>query len=296
MTSETQQSVRVTKRPVNWNVRIPTWGAIVCVAAGIAVALPPFLRLCHEKGDKFSLTNLSSLGSYWQGSAASLFSLGAFLLIYATFLAQQKQVAHQDKELEDQKQQFQLQHDSIKLQNFENSFYQLLNLQSQIASQMRQARGRTQYTNQLEWYEGRTCFSIWFDYLNQVFHRNVSLQTQEKGVAETGKPDFVKQAYLEFYKTHQEDLGHYFRTLYHLIKFVKVSNVVVEYEDKRRYTSLVRAQLSAYELLLLFYDGITEYGEKFKPLIEEFGLLEHLDKTLLLDPSYEKFYAESAYK
>jgi putative phage abortive infection protein len=62
------------------------------------------------------------------------------------------------------------------------------------------------------------------------------------------------------------------------------------------YTSLVRAQLSAYELSFLFYNGICPIAKKFKPLIEEFGLLEHLDKKLLLDSSHESFYEKSAFK
>ena len=129
MTSETQQTVRATKGPVDWKLSISTGGAYACILVGLVVAILPFVVLHYDKGYKFTLSDFSSLGSYWQGSVASLFSLGAFLLIYATFLAQQKQIAQQDSELEDQKQQFQLQHESIKRQNFEASFFQLLHLQ-----------------------------------------------------------------------------------------------------------------------------------------------------------------------
>jgi hypothetical protein len=73
---------------------------------------------------------------------------------------------------------------------------------------------------------------------------------------------------------------------------VKTSDV----QDKRRYTSLARAQLSQYELALLFYNGISPLGEKFKPVIEEFGLLENLDETLLFEPGHEEFYDQKAFK
>jgi len=96
----------------------------------------------------------------------------------------------------------------------------------------------------------------------------------------------------EFYSSREYLLGHYFRNLYHIIKFVKFSNI----EPKRRYTSLVRAQLSKFELLFLFYNCFIRYGEGFKPYVEEFGLLEHLDKKLLLHPSHAEFYASSAYE
>jgi hypothetical protein len=58
----------------------------------------------------------------------------------------------------------------------------------------------------------------------------------------------------------------------------------------------VRAQLSAYELLLLFYNSITSFGkEKFKPLIEEFHLLKTVPKNLLIDSTHKNFYNETAF-
>jgi len=62
------------------------------------------------------------------------------------------------------------------------------------------------------------------------------------------------------------------------------------------YTSIARAQLSRFELLYLFYNCLTPGGEKFYPLVEEFGLLEHFDReALLLHPSHEGYY-KNAYK
>ena len=103
-------------------------------------------------------------------------------------------------------------------------------------------------------------------------------------------PPSVK--YSAFYTQHQGALGHYFRNLYHIFKFVKESPI----EDKRRYTSLARAELSQYELALLFYNGISPYGEKFKPLIEEFGLLENLNTGLLMNEAEDvKLYDPMAF-
>ena len=44
---------------------------------------------------------------------------------------------------------------------------------------------------------------------------------------------------------------------------------------------MVRATLSQFELALLFYNGLSENGEKFQPLIEKFGLLENFDRDVL---------------
>ncbi len=81
--------------------------------------------------------------------------------------------------------------------------------------------------------------------------------------------------------------------LYNIIKFVKNSNV----PDKHFYTNIVRAQLSSQELLLLFYNALSDLGnEKFKPLIEEFALLKTLPKKeLFQSETHPKLYANSAY-
>ena len=131
----------------------------------------------------------------------------------------------------------------------------------------------------------RECFHTWHDYFAQEYiERKILMSENDLG--------HIKEAYQVFYRGAQASVAHYFRNLYHTIKFVKSSDI----GDKRRYTSLVRAQLSAYELTLLFYNGLSVFGEGFKPLIEEFGLLEHLDDSLLMDRSHKQLYANSAYQ
>jgi hypothetical protein len=304
MTSEATQAVKPIEKPTNWKLIISTWGAYVCVVLGIAVAIPPVVILYHEKVDRFTLSNFSSLGSYWQGSVASLFSLGAFLLIYATFLAQQKQIAQQDQELEDQKHQFQLQQESIKRQVFESSFFQLLNLHRELQSQLQTIRieisDRGIGVKQIP-VHGKDCFQVFRDKMQEQYKNNraaARLHTDEFPSDKAQVPSENAQAliaYEQVYRAEQQQLAHYFRNLYHLFKFAATSDM----PNKRRYTSLIRAQLSAYELAVLFYNCITPHGKNFHPLIEEFGLLEHLDRELLLNPSHaenEEFYAKSAYK
>ncbi len=69
-------------------------------------------------------------------------------------------------------------------------------------------------------------------------------------------------------------------------------------QNKRRYTSIVRAQLSQYELALLFYNCVTRFGESedFKPLVEKYGLLENFNNDDLIDQEHLKFFEDGAYK
>jgi hypothetical protein len=268
--------------------------AILCAVLGIYCFILGYQKL---NGGGSDLGAWGNFGSYLQGTTGSLWALAGVFIIFVAFLMQLRQLkeqkeqfrlqfkqqeverAEEQKQIQAQSQQFQAQQESIKRQNFESSFFQLLNLQNQITAGLR-------CTDRFSGPKtSRECFQTWLDYLRQEFvSRQVILTENDLG--------HIREAYQVFYRGAQAALAHYFRNLYHAIKFVKSSDI----SDKRRYTSLVRAQLSAYELTLLFYNGLSVFGEGFKPLIEEFGLLEHLDDSLLMERSHRQLYAESAYQ
>jgi len=249
---------------------------------------------------KPQLADWGNYGSYLQGTTASLWSLAGLLIIFVAFLAQKQQLLRQELGLEKQAKEFALQQHSIKLQNFENSFFQLLNQQSQIIDGMRDSSTGN--------YEGRNCFRIWYDqklrgYYNDTNLHQLVMRQYPQGAALT-ENQLVIKCYDEFYKSYQHQLGHYFRNLYHIIKFVNFAEVLkdddadIEYKNRRRYTSLARAQLSVYELCLLFYNGLGSEGQGFKPLIEKFGLLENLHdrEHILFNPVHENNYDKKAFE
>ena len=100
------------------------------------------------------------------------------------------------------------------------------------------------------------------------------------------------EAYDIFYKKSRADLSHYFRTLYHIIKFIDQSEIT----DKAQYTSITRAQLSSHEQIMLFYNCLHINGkEKFKPLIEKYALLKNLDRSYIVNKDFLDEYERSAY-
>jgi hypothetical protein len=106
-----------------------------------------------------------------------------------------------------------------------------------------------------------------------------------------GELEHVRMRYEQFYGTHGAHLAHYFRNLYHIIKYIDQSGV----SDMRRYASLVRAQLSPSELDLLFYAGLSKEGTKFKALIEKYALLEQLPNNKPGIGTRRELYAASAF-
>lgn len=66
---------------------------------------------------------------------------------------------------------------------------------------------------------------------------------------------------------------------------------------KYSYTSIIRAQLSDYELLWLFYNCLSNNGtDFFKPLVEKYSLLKNMPKDKLTNDKFLEEYNESAFK
>ena len=92
------------------------------------------------------------------------------------------------------------------------------------------------------------------------------------------------------------NFDHYFRLLYRILKFVRDTPLITNFDDEYEYISMLRAMLSRYELVWLYYNGLSEYGvQKFKPLIERYAMLKNLREDLLVEGVDVGYYEDSAY-
>lgn len=76
-------------------------------------------------------------------------------------------------------------------------------------------------------------------------------------------------------------LDHYFRYLYRILKHIDESELLSALDDpeteREKYAHLLRAQLSNYELLMWFYNGLLgEHPKTVKPLIEKYAMFNNL--------------------
>jgi hypothetical protein len=161
-------------------------------------------------------------------------------------------------------------------QAFESNFYQLLRRFSEHVASLRYG-GNVRGREAIETFDAN--IRSWYDRL-----------------ASFGG-DRTRAAYDNFYKQQEGQVGVYFRTLYHVFKLIDDSQLTPQ--QQRRYATIARAQLSAHELCLMFYNGMAGEGTRgFKPLMEKFRLLKHLNKDLLVDPERADdpaLYARSAF-
>ncbi len=91
------------------------------------------------------------------------------------------------------------------------------------------------------------------------------------------KASVIVTAYIgNIYNTHPSALGPYFRLLFQTFKFVEEADL--DETERIRFANIARGQISEGAVMLLAANGLTERGHRFIPLIEKFGLLEHLHK------------------
>lgn len=93
------------------------------------------------------------------------------------------------------------------------------------------------------------------------------------GVERYADSKSVHKEYMYIVTVMQNDLGHYFRTLYHIMKFIDDRCP----GDKSRYAKIVRSYLSNSEICLLAYNCSVGYGRpKFKSLVVKYALLHNI--------------------
>lgn len=91
-------------------------------------------------------------------------------------------------------------------------------------------------------------------------------------------------------------LDHYFRYLYRILKHIDESELLGRLDNPKKertyYAHLLRAQLSNYELLMLFYNGLLgENPKTIKKLIEKYAMFNNLRAWEL--GTYQKQYYQS---
>lgn len=233
-------------------------------------------------------TNRGAFGDMF-GAVNALFSGLAFAGLIVTLLYQKEELQLQReelrvtrKELENQRKEFEEQNKTMKRQRFENTFFNMLSLQNEIVANL-------SYANKN--YNGREVFK----------HIYVKARISYKG-SHNGIKEILKEYGYIVYSNISEitRFDHYFRHLYHIFKYIDISDLI---EDKERYeyASMVRSQLSDYELVMLFYNCLAQKDSgieenKFKPLIEKYAIFNNLRKELLAKEEHLNEYNDGAYK
>jgi hypothetical protein len=174
--------------------------------------------------------------------------------------------------------------------NFSNIFFKLVDQHHKLVENI---KTRIPGVHHDEDCEGRAFFDDLCDLIAKDYYhfidQNDEHQPHTQLVAQvgdrTGKA-LIVYLYDYYFQIHQSDLGHYFRNLYHIVRYIDESGFGTKF--KSNHVAHLRAQLSNYELLLLTYNGLHDYGAKFYPLIEKYQLHKSINIEDKLPNEYEK--------
>lgn len=226
------------------------------------------------------------------GGITALFSGLAFAGLVYTLFVQKKELQYQREELARlveeqaefrvhlaaQAQYLEAQHTQMSQQTFENTFFALL-------SQFRE------FKQSISWRDetgqkalNKVCkYVIPSDHFMGEMHARQSIQPNKR--------------YLENYNNSREVLAPYFRHIFNILKFVKMSGI----QNAKTYTNFLRADLNHLELAALCLNGSSEFGrEKMAPLLKEYDFLKHFDTWKLFESDVfnsdlPEFYSEFAF-
>ena len=251
--------------------------------------------------DKYidSSTDQGTFGDKF-GAVNALFSGLAFAGLIVTLLYQKEELKLQREELKEtrnelnaQKLEFQEQNKTMKRQRFENTFFNMLSLQQEITHNL-------SYENPIQ----DEAELVWYGAKHRIYKsRDVFEGLYTNAIIDYGgsrccggiKDKLANHGYAAYSQIKGLSfLDHYFRHLYRIVKYVDTSDSIAE-EERYDYACIVRSQLSDYELVMLFYSGITAGRDKFKPLIEKYSILNNLRHELLANPEHKDEYAKDAY-
>lgn len=190
-------------------------------------------------------------GDYIGGTIGSIVGAISIYLVYITYTSQVKFARKQDE--------------AMKRQQFETTYFSLLEQQQMIRSQLKGKIGDDTFEGILYLQGLKTQLVDALSELNYI----------QDEVIEDNKvmlKNRVNGLYMDFFLPNVSNLGHYFRHLYHILKYVDDSQLF----DSKKYADLLQSQLSNDELYLLAINGISNYGRKrMLPLMDKYGLLEN---------------------
>ena len=223
------------------------------------------------------------------GAVNSLFSgLAVAGLIYTIYLQkeelrlQREELRQTRQEMNRQTKEFDEQNKTLQIQRFENTFFNMLRLLQEILqglsicttkpniSTFPDSSGRRNraWQTDIVTFTGRQVFEETYNGTD-ICLTNLIKNKGIKGYNESNA--------ISLY-------DHYFRLLYRIMKFVDTSSSIIDAETRHQYMAMLRGQLSRYELIWLYYNGLSNNGfEKLKPLIEKYAMLKNIRQELIVD-------------
>lgn len=275
---------------------IPKW--VIASTVLVATAVLIFYGYTYFTNDKYS--DLGTWGDFVGGTLNPILTFATFIGLLYTIHLQQRELRLTRKELSLTRREFERSSNALEAQNlttkqqrFENTLFSMIEMLNQIVNAMDVDRRSTTFS-------GKDCFTYFFHQLevaysnpnNKLGPQIISLDSDV--ISQTSlhddDDDKLLKSFDSMYEECQSDLGHYFRVLYNIFRYIDQS----EFADGI-YAKILRAQLSNQELLIIFYNNATDRGKAFAALAERFELYDNMDTERLLRPEHIELASKKSF-
>ncbi len=287
--------------------KILKYSAVAFVLSGLLILLI-YARLLWNDGFRFwgrpDNAVSSQVGSFIGGVVGPLWTLATFFILYLALTTQRQQINEQLREQ--------------RYAKFETTFFNMIRTHHEITNiiHIEDERNVGSFVSGKDFFSWASIdFKDLYEFLSQPTYEaachisqrctdTASRYSINEGFFTLPRhnPLLVSQiTYKLFYEKWHSLIGHYYRNLFHILKFVddtrtwelnKVDSSAEKLEICKafqKYVSFIQAQLSIDELFLLFY-ALLCYGD-MKDLVEKYNLLENLPLEDLIAESHGAFYS-----
>lgn len=230
-----------------------------------------FLYQGHLNSDQFK--SLGTWGDFVGGVLNPILTFITFGGVLVTIYLQQKELSLNRREMKRSATALENQLNALSKQNFDSAFFQMIALHNQILNSIDLRNDKYEVIAL-----GRDCFRTFYTRLNKLYRQN-----RTKGFPKYSDERILKLSYYLFWKEVRTDLGHYYRYLYNIFKFIDESGTSNEY-----YVKILRAQISDQELLLLFYNCMSSDGKNFQKYAIKYALFDNMPLVQLLQRDHQQ--------
>ena len=174
----------------------------------------------------------------------------------------------------------------IAIERFESNLFEMIHIQQEIINGLK-IENVGEHENQVI-ATGRDAFQYLYEILAvEMDLKNVNSPLTLKRLLEISGDAKIKMGSIN----ELWCLDHYYRHLYRIFKYIDhVDSNLISEEKKYEYAAIVRASLSPYELIMLYYNCFNH--PSFKKLIEQYALLNNIRCELLASAADKKLVSE----
>lgn len=254
---------------------------------------------------KIVINDYGNLGSFIAGVTAPCISIAAFILLYLTYKSQKRELEATQKVLEKQD-------STLRKQQFESTFFHLLESHKKLVENIGTPKDKgIQYFRKIH-YDLKDDYKFTKEYFdNENVDNLINRSSKNKYLTRERINELIesykqgdnvvvaKFTYQYLFQNNHLYLGHYFRHLYHILKFINERIIEEKGRDKnisdedlfqifKAYADILQSTLSSYELSLLFYNIL--FFDRMKALVVTFDFLENLAIEDLMDKEHKNFF------